>query len=421
LVLNFRPRQSSDGFFALACWLCAVRTSYLVFEVVPIDFHLVAWVSDASYAGLIACIVAFCVRALALKPSRWDPMGIGFVLVSISLTTWIFLGEKAGVRQASLMLMLGYVLLMCMVVGWQWWRQRTVTSALLAAAMLGSALIGLHDHWLVFYSDDGYGGLALWSFALMLFILAMSWLIAERLVSRMREEQAMRDEVAQELVETRRELAQEFEVRALQEVERAQGVEREKLMQDLHDGMGLQLNSLLGLVEKGDAGPGEVQTEVRNSIEQLRTIVDGSEAFDGNLPELLGHIRHRIETRLKRQGIQLVWAGHLGDRIQRVRPSAAVSLQRLIFELCTNVIKHARAENVRFTASLGHLPGVGEILHVLFEDDGAGMVNAVSSSGTGQRSVLRRVAELGGTYEHIAASGSGWKHRLTIPVRSLET
>lgn len=231
----------------------------------------------------------------------------------------------------------------------------------------------------------------------------------------------MRESIAHELEEKKQELAQEFQIKSSRATERAQGVEREKLMQDLHDGMGLQLNSLLGLVEKGDAGPGEVQTEVRNSIEQLRNIVDGSEAFDGNLPELLGHIRFRIETRLKRQSIQLVWAGHLGERMQRVRPSAAVSLQRLVFELCTNVIKHARAHNVHFTASLGHLPDVGEILLVLFEDDGPGVGSAVSGAGTGQRSILRRVAELGGTYEQTAIAGAGWKHQLTIPVSFLES
>jgi signal transduction histidine kinase len=420
LLLYIRLRQPSDAFFAAACLLCALRTSYFVFETVPFPYRLWAWVADLSYGGLVACIVAFCVRALAMKSARWDPFGIAFVVVSVGLVTWNYFVESHRIRQVWLQLMLAYVLVMSVVFVWQWWRQRTVVSTLLGSAALGGALIGAYDHWLVYYSAQGYGGFALARFALVLFILAMGWIIVERLVNRMKEERAMRDSISKELDEKRRELAQEFEARAVRDFERAQGVEREKLIQDLHDGMGLQLNSLLGLVEKGEADPGEVQTEVRNSIEQLRTIVDGSEAFDGSLPELLGHIRYRIETRLKRQGIQLVWAGNLGERIQRVRPAAAISLQRLIFELCTNVIKHARAQNVYFKASLVEMPNMGMVLQIVFQDDGNSATQTSTPTGVGQRSVTRRVAELGGTHEMHAVAQEGWAHHLSIPVIALD-
>jgi signal transduction histidine kinase len=421
-ALYVRLRQPSDAFFAAACLLCSLRTSYFVVETAPIPFRQWAWVADMSYGGLVACIVAFCVRALALNAARWDRLGMGFFVLSVGLTTWNMFAESHLIRQVWLQLMLGYVLVMSAVFVWQWHRQRTVTAGLLGAAAIGGAVIGVHDHWLVYYSAQGFGGFALARFALVLFILAMGWIIVERLVSRMKEERSLREAVAQELAESKRALAQEFEAKAQWQAERAQTLEREKLIQDLHDGMGLQLNSLLGLVEKGEAEPAEVQTEVRNSIEQLRAIVDGSEAFDGSLPELLGHIRHRIETRLRRQGIRLIWSGLVEAREARVHPAAAISLQRLIFELCTNVIKHAQAQNVSFSATLTDQAAGRASLIITFEDDGTAAATAggAHSSGTGQRSVQRRVTELGGVHEPMVTPDGGWKHQLLIPLNALE-
>lgn len=420
LALFARVRQASDGFFALACFFCAVRTSYAVVEQVPFDFRVWAWFVDMCYAGFVATIVVFVARALSMKTQRWNGIAWVFLMLSLLLVTWHAAAQRSDIRQVWTMVMLVFVTAVSMYIVWQWWRQRTATSAVLAMAASGGVVLGAHDHWLVFYTQDGYGGFALARFALVFFILAMGWIIVDRVVRNLREERAMRESVARELEARKRDLTIEYELNSRLASERAQMVEREKLIQDLHDGMGLQLNSLLGLVEKGDASPGDVQTEVRNSIEQLRTLVDGSETFDGTLAELMGHFRYRIDTRLRRQGIVLNWSGAVGNAPARVRPSAAISLQRLVFELCTNVIKHASASQVSFTAVVvDDAHEGGSVLRICFQDNGKAVPMATAVSGTGQRSILRRVTELDGTHEVVSAAGGGLTHRLTFPLRNL--
>lgn len=419
LALYAALRQASDGFFSLSCLFCAVRTSYAVVEHVPFDFRAWNWLVDICYAGLVATIVAFCVRALVMNTRRWDPVVLGFSAVSLVLVSWHTFAQENRVRQLWTMLMLLFVLVVSLTVVWQWWRQRTGISAALALAAVGGLALGAHDHWLVFYTSQGYGGFALARYALVLFILAMGWIIVDRLIARMREERALRLAVAHELEEKKKQLDVEYEIRSRQVAELAHMVEREKLLQDLHDGMGLQLNSLLCMVEKGEAQKDEVQTEVRNSIEQLRVLIDGSETFDGTLAELLGHIRYRIESRLKKQGIRLDWSGVITTSPQRVRAAAAVSLQRLVFELCTNVIKHANASCVRLLVEMVEVSGRPTDLRLHFEDDGKSACEPVQGTGMGQRSIGRRVLELGGTHGTLISENGAWTHQVSIPIDRL--
>lgn len=420
LALFMGLRQPSDAFFALACLFCCIRTSYAIVERVPFDYRWWTWLVDVSYAGLVVCITLFCVRALRMAARRWDLVAAGFSLFSLILVTWHAAASRNDVRQVWLMAMLAYVMLMSTVFVFQWWRQRTATSAVLAGAALGGVAMGAHDHWLVFYARDGYGGFAMARFALVLFILAMGWIIVDRLIERMREERRLRAAVALELEEKKQELARQYERQAAAEAAAVRHQERRRLIQDLHDGMGLQLNSLLGMVEKGSVDPAEVQNEVRHSIEQLRTLVDGSEAFDGSLPELLGHIRHRIDSRLRRLQIALDWRSELTAGPRQVDAAAAVNLQHVLFELCTNAIKHSAASRVTVRMRLIDEPGRGRCLEIGFEDNGNRGVQAANGSGLGQRSVERRVEELGGSHELVRAQGQGWRYRFVLPLARLE-
>ena len=91
----------------------------------------------------------------------------------------------------------------------------------------------------------------------------------------------------------------------------AHAKERERLVHDLHDGIGLQLNTLLYMAEDRTDTRSDMLQEVRTAIEQMRLLVDSSQRFEGSFPELLGQVRHRIESRLSRLGIQLQWHVHV--------------------------------------------------------------------------------------------------------------
>jgi hypothetical protein len=225
----------------------------------------------------------------------------------------------------------------------------------------------------------------------------------------------MRDAVASELESKKLELSAQYVRQTKHMEERAQVKERERLVQDLHDGMGLQLNSLLGMVEGASTDPLEVQQEVRHSIEHLRTLVDGSEKFDGTLAELLGQIRYRTETRLRRQGIAMQWHTELGAwKNCPVDPLAALNVQHLLYELCTNVVKHSGARSVEVICAVHSPDGSDAQLHFKFADDGSGHGSTPSRAGGGRRSIERRIGELEGHHEEFNPPTGGWVHQMSF-------
>jgi signal transduction histidine kinase len=421
LALFAKLRQWGDAFFALACFFCAVRVSYVLVERVPVDFRVWQGFVDLCYAGLVSTVVLFCARTLDMRVRLWTRLTITFSLISLVLVPWHAFAQRSDVRQVWLLLMLVFVTAASIAIIHRWWRVRSAVAALLASAAAAGLAMGAHDHWIVFYTRDGYGSFALARFALVAFIFAMGWIIVDRVVTRVREERAMREAMTVELEQRKRALAIEFEIASRLAAERAKNAERERLVQDLHDGMGLQLNSLLGLVERGQARPDELQSEVRNSIEQLRTLVDGSQTFDGSLAELFGHIRYRVEARLRRQGVVLHWHSDDLPADRTVRPAAAISLQYLVFELCTNVIKHANAQRVKLAVGIARtVPDGNGLLWLSFEDDGNPPPegNAPLHPGTGMRSLHRRVEDLQGAHD-VVRNDRGWRHHMTFPLQNL--
>ena len=95
----------------------------------------------------------------------------------------------------------------------------------------------------------------------------------------------------------------------LRESERvkASAQERQRIMQDMHDGLGSQLLSSLMLVERGALSNEQVAQILRESIDDMRLAIDALAAEDSDLLSALGNMRFRMEPRLKAAGMEMQW------------------------------------------------------------------------------------------------------------------
>ena len=428
-------KDKSYILFSALCVLWSIRTSYAVVVRAPFDYHAWTFLVDMCYAGVVSCIIVFCVHTLNLrfKKTLYAITG-GFLTVSFVLVSWHAFGEVNAVRQWWSFLMLALVTLMSIMVISAWYFDRQPGSAALAGAGFIGLMMGLYDHATVFYFKDGYGSFALARYAILFFLIAMAWILADRFLRLLSREKTLRTEVAEELRVKKEVLENELLEKEVLLNQTAQQAERRRLLQDLHDGMGLQLNGLMGLVEHGSLDRRELTSEVRTTLEQLRVMMDGTESFDGTLAELFGHVRYRAETRLQRHAIRLAWDCRLSNATEaKVNPISALNLQRVMFELCTNIIKHAKASCVSVDIQLVNKSGITSELQIVMVDDGIGIqpeggknsTNATTNvsvnaplSGAGTLSVKRRVAELNAKYQVLPSTSGGMHHVLNIPITS---
>ena len=93
-----------------------------------------------------------------------------------------------------------------------------------------------------------------------------------------------------------------------------------------------------------------------------------------------------------------------------------ITLYRILQEAFNNIVKHARADRVRVS-----LDRIGEVLHLLIEDNGCGFdpdsVRYVEGEarGLGLLSMKERASFSGGTYRIASALGQGTRIEVSWP------
>ena len=149
-------------------------------------------------------------------------------------------------------------------------------------------------------------------------------------------------------------------------------------------------------------------------LADIRTIVSGLSADQLPLGQVIAALRHEAGERLAAAGIDLHWplaavdesAKLLDYRVYR----SIVSAHR---EIVSNIIRHAKARRVEVSATQRDAT-----LSIAIADDGIGIdpANAQGSAhGSGLRGIIRRLADLGGSFTVLpAANGSAFN--IDIPL-----
>src|SRR5262249_40218794 len=179
----------------------------------------------------------------------------------------------------------------------------------------------------------------------------------------------------------------------LREVEREQAllIERQRLMRDMHDGLGSTLMSSLVLAEQGKLQQDAVATLLRECVDDLRLVIDSLEPIEHDLVTLLASLRHRLGRRLEAAGLTMRWEVDDLPPLPWLNPPDALQVLRIVQEVLTNVLKHAEARTVRISTGRN-----GDHVQVQIEDDGHGFEAASPNGGRGLRHPLQPAARLRG-------------------------
>ena len=87
---------------------------------------------------------------------------------------------------------------------------------------------------------------------------------------------------------------------------------------------------------------------------------------------------------------------------ERFDRATEISLYRVVQEIISNVLKHARATVVEVNLTRNH-----DSLNILIEDNGIGFDPSKSTGGLGLKSIESRVESLNGTIVFDSAPGRG--------------
>jgi signal transduction histidine kinase len=194
------------------------------------------------------------------------------------------------------------------------------------------------------------------------------------------------------------------------ERESALSAERERILQDMHDGLGGHLVQALAIATSRDTLK-PVEEPLRACLDELRLMVDSLEPVDGDLASVLGSLRPRISRRLALAGVVIRWQVDDLPPIPDLGPRQVLDVARVVQEAITNALKHSGCRSITVLARLNRQP---DGIEVVVEDDGRGLSGG-AGTGHGLTSMRRRAAALGGSLE-IGAAAPGTRVTLRLPV-----
>jgi signal transduction histidine kinase len=188
--------------------------------------------------------------------------------------------------------------------------------------------------------------------------------------------------------------------------------ERQRLMQDMHDGLGSSLISALRVVEHNKMDASELADVLKGCIDDLKLAIDSMEPVDDNLLLLLATLRFRLGPRLENTGIKLIWQVEKIPALLWLDPKNALHILRILQEAFANIIKHTSATEVRLATM-----SEGDAVVVTVSDNGPGfdLDHALKSGGMGLSGQKSRAVALGGEVSwHSSLNGTCLSLRLPI-------
>ena len=397
LFVWFKRRHETDYllFFNLAAVSFVGHLHYYV--GLPILNDWFAWLTANALFWLVMVLHLF-LRQLHGRALTWLTRAVVGVTVLISVLTLPPLAILPIFPSTSILVPLVYAIVMlmattvCLAGGISAWH-RSKEGRLVAICLGLSTLLGVPD-WLlhnnVISPEGWFLGAYTNAVTFGIFGVLMYW----RYINAISEVEQVNASLAQRLQAREAEL--EIIHQRLREAGQRQTIsdERQRLMQDMHDGLGSSLISAIRSVERGGVSELKVSQILKDCLDDLKLTIDSMEPVEADLLLLLATLRFRLEPRLESTGITLLWEVQELPTLAWLEPSSALHILRIVQESIANILRHTHASEIKVGTALT-VAGV----QVTIADNGQGFdVDKAlgASAGRGLHNQQRRAQAVDG-------------------------
>lgn len=411
-------RERLFRYLALACLSGALVYANRVWTPPPLPWPLWGGVVVASIQIHLLYFYRAILEESGLRPRWLDPaarvlgalcVAVPVLLYATGRTHWVI-----GWLLATVPVTLG----VAAVVGWRLWVAPTRTTPLIAVALvLGVGALGwelVAVQWL----GDGMATVSIPVLATLGACLALGQVAVQDYGRQYHAHRVLARSLRERLAEQERALEVAHERLRREHGEQSRRAERQRIMRDIHDGVGAQLVGLMGWLDRDDTSRADLREQVGVILDELRMAVDALQPVHDDLLTVLGTLRYRMQPRLEAAGIDVVWNMPSLPPMEGLTPPVILEIQRIVLEAFTNVIRHAQARTLVVQALWEPAPGAGLVLEIF--DDGVGLPDAAQHSPRGLSHMAARARGLGGRLEIGAVEPQGTRLRLLLPLKPRE-
>lgn len=413
LLWLLRRKEEAALWFAVSLLVVAVGFWNLVSLQVWVAKPSWNWVGVVIPAWLLATLTLFTHRLLGLRRPRLE-LGIG----AAALAGTIFFASTDGsplyhaVRPFWGACVLGGGLYPGYLTVRRALREPSLEASLLLTAGLVLNVGGAHDIAIANGMLSLEHDMSI-AWAVVIGVGLTAWVFVRRFIVALDTSEALSAELERRVEEKHAELERNYARLRRLEQERVVAEERERMMAELHDGLGGQLVSTLAMLRSGGAETSAVEGALQAALDDMRLLIHSIQGEESDLVGALATLRARLAPRLAHAGLRLDWAVADVPTPAGFGPEKALQVMRIVQEAIANVLKHAGATRLRVRVDVAGNVGSRHVC-VAVEDDGSGF-GAAPGGGRGLANMRRRAGLLGGRLE-LEGGPAGTSVRLLLPL-----
>ncbi len=392
------------GAFALAVWLVRRHeTLYLLFFVtsvagyvrtlhyytggtrLPLSDATFEWITVCSLLWLIVLVHLFLQRLHKRRHAGADRLLVGVMLAC----TLLISPALSAVPSVVLLTPLVNLLLFPVALGifasalYSAWHTRSREVGLMAGWIFASAACGGHDvalqnNWI------GPGSMYVIPYAIIGLFVMFTYVMFRRYREAIQSVQNLNAQLTDRVARREQELAESHARLRVAAHGEMLSRERQRLMRDMHDGVGSSLATVIHSVQHSGLDRRQLGGLLQDCMDGLKLAIDSMEPVETDLLLLLATLRFRLAPRIESAGIRLHWQVQDLPALAWLEPASALHILRILQEAFANVLRHAGARSIRVETAATGDAGV----LVAIEDDGRGFAppaeGAAPTPGTGR-------------------------------------
>lgn len=193
--------------------------------------------------------------------------------------------------------------------------------------------------------------------------------------------------------------------------------QRERIVSDIHDGVGSRINLLLWNLRSTPPEPDHIENELQRCMDELRFAINPRESGQATLHQALQQLCQRQQPACAASGITLQYE-HTDQPIPPIATDTGLHLYKATQECLSNALRHSQAKYIVI-----RMHGTPQHICIDIEDNGQGIANwdnhtqsqrIKRDTALGLISLQSRMQARGGVC-HIQSGPQGTHIRLALP------
>ena len=242
-----------------------------------------------------------------------------------------------------------------------------------------------------------------------------SFVLGQSVLANLSAKEQLTAQLSQRIETTKANLLISEGARRQLEISSAITHERERMMREIHDGIGSSLVAALASAERQGKQSSTAVVALKSALTDLRIAVDSLEPVEGNVTTLLASLRYRIEPELKKANMEFEWRVDDVPELDWLDAPNALHILRIFQETFSNIFGHAHATRIRVECKMQLLEGRPGIL-IEVADNGQGFDLKIPPQGRGRKNMVERAEAVGGKLSLLSEPNAGCSTKLWLPL-----